>query len=192
MTNNQAREKIFNSDTIYQIRDGNVKVFESVYKFYFSRLCAFASNYVSEIYYEEIVQDVMVWLWENRKSLIPEMQLSSLLFTIVKNRCLNEIVHSQIKDEVHRKLKERLESQLEEPDLYLSDELEKLLSDAISNLPPEYREAYRLNRFGHLSYQEIALKEGVSSKTISYRISQALKLLRVACKDYLPSVVMFL
>ena len=37
-----------------------------------------------------------------------------------------------------------------------------------------------------MSYKDIAEQAGVSSKTIDYRIQQALKILRKELKDYLP------
>ena len=49
-----------------------------------------------------------------------------------------------------------------------------------------YREAFEMNRFQHLTYGEIASQLNVSSKTVDYRIQQALKLLRVDLRDYLP------
>lgn len=72
-------------------------MFDMVYKQYYRGLYAFASQYVAETETEEIVQDVMMWLWENRLVLVPEMSLKSLLFTMVKNKCLNNITHNQIK-----------------------------------------------------------------------------------------------
>ena len=49
-----------------------------------------------------------------------------------------------------------------------------------------------MNRFENLTYQEIADKAGVSSKTIAYRISQALKILRTELKDYIPLLLFLL
>lgn len=46
---------------------GDEQAFDTVYKQYYRGLCAFASQYVTVPESEEIVQDVMMWLWENRK-----------------------------------------------------------------------------------------------------------------------------
>lgn len=45
---------------------GDEQAFDTVYKQYYRGLCAFASQYVTVPESEEIVQDVMMWLWENR------------------------------------------------------------------------------------------------------------------------------
>lgn len=171
--------------TLQLLKSGNESAFDEIYRRYYRALCAFASQYVTKNEYEEIIQDVMLWLWENRALLIPEMSLKSLLFTIVKNKCLNRISHEQVRQEVHEKLYAKFQEQFENPDFYLG-ELMALASKAIRELPDEFRIAFELNRFDGLTYQEIAKKEGVSPQTIAYRISQSLKILRVQLKDYLP------
>ena len=56
-----------NKSVITALKAGEEKVFDVVYRHYFRRLCAFCSQYVSEQEeIEEIVQETMMWLWENR------------------------------------------------------------------------------------------------------------------------------
>lgn len=180
-------------DLILLLREGDEKSFEKVYREYYKGLCAFASRYVTDTdECEEIVQDVMMWLWENRSTLLPEIPVKSLLFTIVKNKCLNRISHLQVKRRVHEELFARFEEQFDDPDLYLESELMSLLDKAIEALPPDYRVAFTMNRFEHCTYAEIAEKMHVSPKTIAYRISQALKILREDLKDYLPLLLFLL
>ena len=80
-----------NNAVISALREGDEEVFDHIYRYYFRGLCAFCSQYVTLSESEEIVQDTMMWLWENRKTLIPELTLKTLLFTIVKNKALNKI-----------------------------------------------------------------------------------------------------
>lgn len=154
---------------------GDEQAFDTVYKQYYRGLCAFASQYVTVPESEEIVQDVMMWLWENRKSL----------------ECLNTISHIQVKQQVHERLYAKFQEQFENPDFYIG-ELMALASKAIRELPDEYRKAFEMNRFEEMTYNEIAERTGVSPKTIAYRISQALKILRTKLKDYIPLLVWLL
>lgn len=64
--------------------------------------------------------------------------------------------------------------------------IDRLGNQGDQELPEEYRKAFEMNRFGHLTYNEIAERTGVSPKTIAYRISQSLKILRTELKEYMP------
>ena len=178
-----------NSTVIAALKDSDVQAFEEVYRYYFRGLCAFCSQYVSQIESEEIVQDTMMWLWENRSSLIAELTLKTLLFTIVKNKALNRITHHEIKRKVHQEIADKYEKEFISPDFYLENELFRLYDKALAKLPVEFREAYELNSKYHLTHKEIALKLKVSPQTVNYRIGQALKILRVELKDYLPFLI---
>ncbi|MDR1624771.1 MAG: sigma-70 family RNA polymerase sigma factor [Tannerellaceae bacterium] len=63
-------------------------------------------------------------------------------------------------------------------DYYLVEELRKHIEEAVHSLPASYSEAFAMHRFSGLSYKEIALQLNISTKTVDYRIQQALKLLR--------------
>ena len=178
--------------TFLGLKAGNERAFDVVYKHYYSGLCAFASQFVSDDESEEIVQDVMMWLWENRQTIASAITLKSLLFTITKNKCLNSISHREVKQRVHEKLYEKFITQFEDPDFYVFDELLEKFNRAIVKLPKDYRKAFEMNRFDELTYKEIAGKLDISEKTIAYRISQALKILRIELKDYLPFLLWLL
>ena len=183
---------LIDQDTLLRLQAGEEKAFDTVYKQYYSGLCAFASQYVPAMHYEEIVQDVMMWLWENRQAIATDMSLKSLLFTITKNKCINHISHLRVKQRVHGKLYEKFAKQFEDPDFYIPGELMGKLDDAIKRLPESYRNAFEMNRFENMTYKEIAGKCEVSEKTIAYRISQALKILRKELQDYLPFLIWIL
>jgi len=178
--------KNIESALIRQFQTGDVNAFASIYQTYYKGLCAYAAQYVPVADCEEIVQDSMMWLWENRCTLLPDMPLKGLLFTIVKNKSLNAASHIQVKNRVHNLLYSKLEKTFDDPDFYLYNELVEIFNKAVDGLPEEYRKAFILNRFENMTYSEIALMENVSPKTIAYRISQALRILRKDLADYLP------
>ena len=159
-----------NKSIITALKAGEEYVFDAVYRHYFSRLCAFCSQYVSEQEeIEEIVQDTMMWLWENRCSLLEELTLKTLLFTIVKNKALNRISHFEIKRKVHQEITEKYEKEFDNPDFYLENELFRLYENALKQLPKDYREAYEMNRSHRLTHKEV---ERLSPNSqLSYRTS---------------------
>lgn len=180
-----------NKDVIAALNEGNETVFDEVYRYYFRGLCAFCSQYVTLDEAEEIVQDTMMWIWENRTKLMGDLMLKSLLFMIVKNKALNRISHLEIKRRVHQEIADKYEAEFTSPDFYLNNELFQLYETALNKLSTESRQAYEMNRKEHLTHKEIAEKLKVSPQTVNYRISQALKMLRVELKDYLPLFLAF-
>ena len=58
-----------------------------------------------------------------------------------------------------------------------------LLKQIILGLPPLYRDVFILNRFTGLTYEEIALRCGITVKAVEYRMSRALALCQEALRD---------
>jgi RNA polymerase sigma-70 factor (ECF subfamily) len=172
-------------ELITLLQQGNEHVFDTLYRKYYTPLCGFASSFVDPAAGEEIVQDVMLWLWEHKQTLQPDGSIKSFLFTLVKNRCLNEIAHQKVKQRVHENIFDKINNAFEDPNFYVEQELMQKIDHAITALPRDFKEAFVLNRFEDCTYQEIADRTGVSVKTIAYRISQSLKQLRVSLKDYI-------
>lgn len=184
LTDNITDEVLFE-----KIRAGDVKAFDILFMRYYPLLCAYAKQFVDFDDGQEIVQDVMVWFWENSSMQVIESSPKSYLFRAVKNRCLTLINRNELKQRVVGSMYENQQSQYEDPDFYVVEELTRNIEAALSRLPESYREAFEMNRFQSMTYNEIAEKLNVSSKTIDYRIQQALKLLRVELKDYLPLLI---
>lgn len=176
-----------NKQIVSALNEGHESVFDAVYRHYFKKLCAFCSQYIPDLEEtEEIVQETMVWLWENRLTLKAELTLKSLLFTIVKNKALNRISHYEIKQKVHEEIHQKYESSFENPDFYDQDELFRMYHQTLEKMPKDIRETFLMNRDRSLTHKEIAVILNVSPQTVNYRIGQALKMLRQALKDYLP------
>ncbi|MDR0348020.1 MAG: RNA polymerase sigma-70 factor [Tannerella sp.] len=168
------------------LQNGDGKAFDTIFLKYYSGLCAYARQYVSLSDAEEVVQDIMTWFWENKSMIVFESSLRNYLFKSVKNRCITLINRDELRRKIINVVHKNLEQLYDEPDFYIEKELTDKIESALKELPETYREAFELNRFNNLSYKEIALRLQLSPKTIDYRIQQALKILRIKLKDYLP------
>jgi RNA polymerase sigma factor, sigma-70 family/RNA polymerase sigma-70 factor, Bacteroides expansion family 1 len=161
------------------------KAFDTLFRKYYKSLCAYAYRFVDLTDAEEIVQDILLWLWENRENFSIQSSLSSYLFRAVYYRCLSCIEQKDIKHRIETLYwgKQPQESPSDMDDLQVNELIHRI-RQAIEKLPESYRKAFVLHRFKDSSYKEIALQLNVSPKTVDYRIQQALKLLREDLKNY--------
>ena len=168
------------------VQRGDQKAFDTLFRRYYPMLCAYGHRFVELEDAEEIVEDSLLWIWENRETLVIESSLNSYLFKMVYRRALNKLAHIDATQRADTRFYEEMQEMLQDTDYYQIEELAKRIEDAVAALPENYREAFVMHRFRDMSYKEIAETLGVSPKTIDYRIQQALKQLRMDLKDYLP------
>lgn len=166
--------------------------FESIYLNSYRGLCAYACRYVDISTAEEIVQDTMMWLWDNRQTIIPGKSVGALLLRIVHNKAINQIKHRTVFTKVHKQIELNLREQFENPDMYLSVELSEMLERALTKLPENLREVFILSRVERLSYKEIAERLNINIKAVDNRLSRTMKILREELKDYLPLLLLLL
>ena len=139
---------------------------------------------------EEIVQDTMLWLWDNWDTIVPEKSVKALLFRIVHNKAVNCIKHGAVLSRVHQQIEQRLSKQFESPNFYMDKELQQLLENAVRQLPDNLREVFILSRVEQLSYKEIAERLDINVKAVDNRLTRTMKILRQELKDYLPLILL--
>lgn len=171
---------------LLNIKQGDEQAFNKLFRKYYPMLCAYGHKFINLADAEECAQETMLWLWNNREVLIIQSSLSHYLFTSIHNRALNMINKKENKNFAENYFFQEMQTLATETDFYQLKELSEHIQRAIASLPPSYREAFVMHRFKNMSYKEIATHLNVSSKTIDYRIQQALKILRAELKDYLP------
>ncbi|UTW61907.1 RNA polymerase sigma-70 factor [bacterium SCSIO 12741] len=178
---------------IRQIAEGNKRVFESVFRDYYSRLCGFAYSLIQDYdQSEEVVQDFFTDLWNKRESL-EIRNLESYLFQSVKNRCFNYLKHLKVR-EVHAKEAPHLSPSYsdETEEIVQANELQYRYEQAVQKLPEKRKQVFVLSRSEGLSYKEIAEQTGTSVKTVENQMGQALKFLREELKEYLPVIALLI
>ncbi|WP_029906832.1 RNA polymerase sigma-70 factor [Prevotella sp. 10(H)] len=179
-------------ELLYEIQRGNSNAYREMFDKYYSPLCEYASQFIPDADAEELVQDLMLYIWEEREHLVIGSSLKSYLFVAVKNRSFNAIRRQQYKKKVHSLLYEKLKEQFEDPDYYMVDELANKIQNAVNELPHNYRETFEMSRFGELTNAQIAAMLDISVKTVEYRITQSLKILRSKLNDYLYMLLLMM
>ncbi|MCB6974181.1 MULTISPECIES: RNA polymerase sigma factor [Butyricimonas] len=142
-------------DTLLQeIQKDNRKAFDELVLQYNESLNAFAFNILKDKEAaEDIVQDVFVNLWLNRKKITFGESTKSLLYVSTRNLVYNYIRSAKRENERYKHLTEENESST--LNYIIQEEALRLLNESIEQLPPRMAEVIRLSLEG-LKQEEIA------------------------------------
>lgn len=183
------------SGIITQLKNGDERVFEQVYNEYYARLFHYLKGYLDDTEeIKDVIQNTFISLWSNRATLSDnDSHICSWLFTVVKNQCLNYIrdkqSHLRIQSKIELLENEKLRWQAQSLHSFIPEsinlaELQKLVDNAINEMPDQCRKIYQLSREEGLSHKEIGAQLNISTKTVESQISKALRILRSKFNDY--------
>jgi RNA polymerase sigma-70 factor (ECF subfamily) len=178
---------IFEQLLIEKLKAGDPDSFSDVFSAYYKDLVFFAFSFTHELSSaEDLVQDTFVKLWEDHEKLTVTVSLKSILLKTIQNKCIDWHRHKKIVNNHSTYIINN--SPLYEYDIdnyILRSELEDRIESAVSSLPEKAKEAFEMNRYDGLKYQEIATILNVSIRTVEVRVSKALTLLRKSLIDFL-------
>lgn len=177
----------YESKLLSKLKNDDQAAFSIIFTKYYSDLIHFSFSFTrnSEIS-EEIVQEIFLNLWQNRKSREIHTSLRSFLLKTVQNRSIDSLRHENIS---HKYASAVLDhptlSENNTENYILFSELKENLEHALGKIPVHYAEVFRKSRIETKNYQEIAAELGISVRTVEVRIGKALSLLRKALRDFL-------
>ena len=182
-------------DILNQLNNQKEAAYKVVFDAYYPRLVHFAYEYVPYADAKSLVQDAFVTLWNKKPEFISEAQMQSYLYTNVKNNCLMFLRHEKVKQNYTEK---QLQNDVYSEALDCLDtttitfqEIEVIIEQTLNELPPRCKEVFELSRIRGCTNLEIAKELEISVKSVEAQITKALKIFRVALKDYLPMIVYF-
>lgn len=163
-------------------------VFDYIFNYYYSSLCAFSLQYIDDRKsVEDLVQDFFVYLWVEAPRIKIKSSLKSYLFTAIKNRCLDYQKHHKITEKYRNFILFSSEKDTNSSEYFFAEsELRQAIQTSLGKLPPRCREIFEYSRLNGLSNQEISDKLEISKRTVELQISNALKILRKELADFLP------
>lgn len=129
---------------------------------------------------EDLLQDVMMKLWQIRDSLPPDKELLPFLLTVVRNLCLDRLRSRQIKDDTIEDVDITLDyiQPLDIDDKVEEKDRLRHLLGLINQLPPDQQKVLRLRAIDDLSTDEIAKQLNITPENVRQLLSRARKRLR--------------
>ena len=186
-----------------QVRDDDADAFEELMLRYQSRLVSVLAHLVGHRdMAEDLAQDVFLRVYRARKGYVPGSKFSTWLYTITHNVAANALRGLSRRREVNlapRKSGEMDADPLGNVALAASGlmptrqldklELREVVKLAVSSLSDRQRMAVLLNKFEHLSYEEIAEAMHLSPSAVKSLLSRARANLRDVLEPYLQQGV---
>ncbi len=173
-------------ELVIRLIDGDEDAFCELYAAYKNRLLYFAMKFVkSRDFAEDIFQDAFTIIWQSRRFINPDASFSSYLYTIVRNRILNQILDA----DKENTLKERILSQAidytdDTKENILANDLREIINKALEKLTPRQREIFEMSREAQMSHKEIADALDISVHTVQEHISVSLRTIRTFLSKY--------
>ena len=92
-----TNDNLIDKQLYISMQQGNKKAFDTLFIKYYAMLCAFARSFVSLEDAEEVVQDTMLQIWENRKTNHIDSSVHHYLFKAVKNKCYTLMTRNSLR-----------------------------------------------------------------------------------------------
>jgi len=171
---------------------GNSKAYDFLMDSFYQKLCGYAytlsHNHSAA---EDIVQNVFVKIWTNKKNINPLFSIKSYLYKSVYNEFINEYRKNQPMVFLDIKYIESVNLVLENTNENL-DEFLKLVDKEINELPPKCKQIFLLNKKEGLTHIEISDYLDVSVKTIEGHMTRAFKILRKKLNSKMKTIFFLL
>lgn len=188
-----------NPDTIFieemqiLIAEGNEAAFRQLFNSYANRLEHFAYAILkNKEGATDVIDEVFIKIWSKKEALLNIHNLTTYLYTAVKNASLNYLAkktsepHTDAFDFINIELNAE-----ERPDqMLISAEIFSKIKKAIDELPPKCKIIFKLVREDGLKYKQVAEILSISEKTVDAQMVIAVKKIGESVEsyfDYFPS-----
>ncbi len=175
------------AELVSLLQEGDHQAFNEIYNRYKELLYRHAYKLLEDTEAcNDVLQDAFLTLWTKRGTLRVTGALSAYLYTMVRNRVLDQISHQQVVEKYIGSIRDfadqgswTTDERMREKELLAIIEAEK------AKLPPRTRELFELNREQNLSYKEIGEQLNISEKTVKKQVHNALRAIRIKLSSFL-------
>ena len=176
-----------------EFKKGNDQALSYIMDHYHKPLCFYAYS-LSNDYdgAKDIVQNIIVNLWERRKALPNIKSFKSYLYKSVYNEFLNQIRTSSRMMVFEKEYFEALKDFSDDQDESKTKQQIALLHNEIEKLSPKCKETFLLCKREGLTYIEIADHLNISIKTVENHMIKAFSILRKKMKEKMNSLILLI
>lgn len=170
---------------IKQLKKGNSLAYSYLVDLHYKELCNYATSLARDDFKsEDIVQNVIVRLWQQREKLNSNISIKNYLFKSVYNEFIDQYRKDLSISVLERKYIENLDSIIENEEDENSKRFIEEIKKLAEELPPKCKETFWLSKESGLTYKEIADYQNVSVNTVEKHMVKAISYLRKKLSNY--------
>jgi RNA polymerase sigma-70 factor (ECF subfamily) len=181
-------------DLLYKLQSGSVTAFTTIYNQHWKKMFYLAGNKLQNLAEaEELVQDIFLDLWRRREEL-KITSLSSYLSACVKYKVINALAkrNHQERYSLYTSRQPGLLADNTTEERLRLEELQHELMNETEKLPAKCKMVFRLSREQGYTQKQIAIRMGISEKTVESHLSKALRTLRIGLSQFISFIFLHL
>ena len=171
-----------NTDTtlLTALANDDEQAFATLYHKYHQKLFYFVLNFTqSQQAAEDVLQEVFVKIWSDRKQLAGITNFNAWIFRVTKNHVLNSLKRMARETLILAEIARDINPGTEDTYAILSyKDVHAVLKAGMEELPPQQKLVMELSRDEGLKYEEIGERLNISPLTVKKHAAQALQYLR--------------
>ncbi len=184
-----------NTQLNIRLKEGNPAAYEELFKQTFPRMLGYCKLFIhDQAQANDLVQECFVRLWEKRSTISPNQSVESLLFVMLRNRCLNYL-RDQKNELIDKNLSAIGENELQH--LYqldftgreektLEESLIEAIRESVDNLPEKRKLVFIKAKIEGKKNKEVAEELGISVKAVEKHLHQAKEQIRTQMLKEFP------
>ena len=187
------KDHLTEANIVAQLIKGDENAYAYLVDLYYDSLCIYANNLARDHFEsEDIVQNVIVKLWQRRNKLSEDISIKNYLYKSVYNEFVDSYRKHVAVSALEKKYIEGLDTFYETKDLNDTLPLKVIIEKEIEQLPLKCKETFLLSKRDGLTYTEIAEYRNISVNTVENHMSKAFSILREKLKDKAKLFLCFL
>lgn len=183
MLRNQCREIVYTmNDTLKmtdqeittEIRNGNMLAYKQLFLKYYVPVRRFLTVILNDFEMaRDMAQDIFLKVWLNRETLTEEKSIKSLVYTMARNAAINYL--KQVDARKVRGIEEFALLSTESVEKVEAASLQKYILFKVARMPEKRRKIFMMSRYECLKNKDIAVRLGISVRTVEKHIELALR-----------------
>jgi RNA polymerase sigma-70 factor (ECF subfamily) len=178
-----------------RLKKGDPSAYEELFKQTYPRLLGYCGLFIHDrAQANDLVQECFVRLWEKRQTINPSQSVESLLFVMLRNRCLNYL-RDRKNDMTDKSITTIEESELQH--LYqldftgreektLEEKLIEAIRHSVEKLPEKRKLVFVKAKIEGKKNKEVAEELGISVKAVEKHLQQAKEQIRKEMLEKFP------